>query len=402
MNNTDVVYEKTHFRHDRKWSVHLRPADGGMLLCMACVIEMIETQEIPSARKSFVLSALSGMLKSSAGALKELLRQDRRVTQHFITTLLGLLQTLEDPVTMEKADQVLVQLLLELQDELPFHIVLDAIHKQLSDQFNVKRFLPTFNFLGSLLKTVPNVAHSLLTQYVPMLDHLCSALLYPDEALKTSVVYLWLQLLETSGDAAVQSLPVATRDRLCILLLQTFANAGLGQLIKNCAGLLWQLVKLDEAVSVLMNHPGSQILCDGNENMLVNNSQNQEQPPADHCLLPLLLKKLLLSGDETLQVTSAKCIAAIMVHSPSQYSTFFIRADLPGFLFDRLAGCNTEMFLWSIYSCLVLLTENPLFFSQCHSVYGIESLLRSLKEALQLTNLEVPKQGFLLLTEILE
>lgn len=35
-------------------------------------------------------------------------------------------------------------------------------------------------------------------------------------------------------------------------------------------------------------------------------------------------------------------------------------------------------------------------------ILGIDSLVRSLKEALQLTNLEVPKQGLLLLTEILE
>ena len=40
--------------------------------------------------------------------------------------------------------------------------------------------------------------------------------------------------------------------------------------------------------------------------------------------------QLLLSGDETLQVTSAKCIAAILVHSPSQYSAPFIKADVPG------------------------------------------------------------------------
>lgn len=40
------------------------------------------------------------------------------------------------------------------------------------------------------------------------------------------------------------------------------------------------------------------------------------------------------------------------------------------FLFDRLASANSEMMLWSAYSCLVLLTEDPLFFSQCHSIYG--------------------------------
>lgn len=39
---------------------------------------------------------------------------------------------------------------------------------------------------------------------------------------------------------------------------------------------------------------------------------------------------MLLSGDETLQTTSAKCIASVLVHSPSQCSTPFIKADVPG------------------------------------------------------------------------
>ncbi|XP_027898767.1 meiosis inhibitor protein 1 [Xiphophorus couchianus] len=407
MASTDIVYEQVHFRHDPKWSVRLRSAEGGgLLLCLACAIEMMETKEMASVRKCFALSSISGILKSSAGALRELFRQDHRVTLHFITTLLGMLQTEKDPVTVEKVDQVLVQLLLEFQNELPFHFVLDEVHKQLNGQLSAKSLLPTFNFLGNLVKTVPNVAHSFITQYVPLLDHLCSALAYPDEALKTSVVHVWLQLMQTSGDAGAQDLPIATRDRLCTLLLQTFSNASSAQLIKNCAGLLWQLVKYEEAVSVLMSSSGGPLMCDTNEDILTNNSQSLiqdlEQQPADHSLLPLLLKKLLLSGDETLQMTSAKCIAAILVHSPSQYCALCIKADLPGFLFDRLASSSSEMLLWSIYSCLVLLTEELLFFSQCHSVYGIESLVRSLKEAVQLSNLEAPKQGFLLLTEILE
>uniref|UniRef100_A0A096LZS0 Meiotic double-stranded break formation protein 1 n=1 Tax=Poecilia formosa TaxID=48698 RepID=A0A096LZS0_POEFO len=407
MASTDIVYEQVHFRHDPKWSVRLRSAEGGgLLLCVACAIEMMETEEMPSVRKCFALSSISGFLKRSAGALRELFRQDHRVTLHFITTLIDLNCLNFSDSCLCVCDSVLVQLLLEFHNELPFHFVLDEVHKQLSGQLSGKRLLPTFNFLGNLVKTVPNVGHSFITQYGPLLDHLCSALAYPDEALKTSVVHVWLQLMQMSGDAGAQYLPIATRDRLCTLLLQTFSNASSAQLIKNCAGLLWQLVKYEEAVSVLMSSSGGPLMCDADEDVLTNNSpsliQDQEQQPTDHSLLPLLLKKLLLSGDESLQVTSAKCIAAILVHSPSQYCALCIKADLPGFLFDRLASSSSEMLLWSIYSCLVLLTEEPLFFSQCHSVYGIESLVRSLKEALQLSNLEAPKQGFLLLTEILE
>lgn len=71
---------------------------------------------------------------------------------------------------------------------------------------------------------------------VPLLDHLCSALLHPDEALKTSLVYVWLQLLEAPGGTAAQFLSTATRERLCVLLLQTFDSAGSEKLIRNCAG----------------------------------------------------------------------------------------------------------------------------------------------------------------------
>lgn len=44
---SDIVYDKFHFRHDPKWSGRLGPADGGgLLLCVACVIEMIESDDI--------------------------------------------------------------------------------------------------------------------------------------------------------------------------------------------------------------------------------------------------------------------------------------------------------------------------------------------------------------------
>lgn len=43
-----------------------------------------------------------------------------------------------------------------------------------------------------------------------------------------------------------------------------------------------------------------------------------------------LFLQLLLSGDETLQTASARCIAAALVHWPSRGSATFIQADIPG------------------------------------------------------------------------
>ncbi|CDQ76493.1 unnamed protein product [Oncorhynchus mykiss] len=401
MTSVDVIYENIHFRHDPKWSVRVRmghPDQGGLMICVACVIEMMESNNVASVRKSVALSGISGILKSCPGALKELLLQDHRVCLHFTASLLELLirvlLVMEPPLSLSVClGSVLVQLLLELQSEQYVCYILDEIDTQLCDQSSVRGFLPTFTFLGKLVDAVPSLPQSLASSHVPLLERLCSTLLYPDESLKASVFYVWQRVWGAGG--AAQSLPSPLRDRVCVLLMQTLSHACSSQLTINCLGFLKQLLKLGEVVSVLMNSPCEQIRSDLDQSL----DQDQEAQSSTHlslerCSLPLILKK-------TLQVASAQCMAAILVHSPSQYCASFIQADVPEFLFERL-NSGSEVLLWSVYSCLLLLTEDPLFFSQCHSVYGIESLVRSLKEALRLTNVEVQRQGLLLLTEILE
>eukprot|EP00066_Takifugu_rubripes_P012642 XP_011601908.1 PREDICTED: meiosis inhibitor protein 1-like [Takifugu rubripes] len=165
--SVDIVSDKIHSRHDPKWSGRLGPAEGGgLLVCVACVIEMIESDDVSSVRKTFALSAVSGMFKSSPRALRDLLRQDHRVSLRFTASLLGMLHTMADQDTLEKVDQVLVQLLVALHSEMSPCFILDEIQKQLSNQPNMKHFFPTFTFLGNLMEAVPDVAHILVTQYV--------------------------------------------------------------------------------------------------------------------------------------------------------------------------------------------------------------------------------------------
>ncbi|KAL0992973.1 hypothetical protein UPYG_G00101690 [Umbra pygmaea] len=394
MTSVDVVYEKIHFRHDPKWcgrfAEHL--GQGHVMICVACVIEMMESDTVASVRKSVALSGISVVLKTNPVALKELLLQDQRVCLHFTASLLGMLHGDQDPSTLERAIQVLVQLLVELQSEQHVQFVLDEINTQLCNQSSVGAFLPSFTLLGRLLDTVPGLPQSLASSHGPLLERLCSALLYPDEGLKASVFYVWLKLWGAGGSGP--SLPSPLRERLCVLLLQNLAHACSPQLTINCLGFLKELLQFSDVVSMLMNSS-----CD-----LVLSGHDQQAPPStslDRCPLPLILKKLLLSGDEALQVASAQCIAAILVHSPRQYCPPFIQADVPEFLFERLSSSSVVL-LWSVYSCLLLLAQDTLFFSNCHSVYGIESLVRSLKEALRLSNQDVQRQGLLLLTDILE
>uniref|UniRef100_A0A2K5RPP9 Meiotic double-stranded break formation protein 1 n=1 Tax=Cebus imitator TaxID=2715852 RepID=A0A2K5RPP9_CEBIM len=136
-----------------------------------------------------------------------------------------------------------------------------------------------------------------------------------------------------------------------------------------------------------------------NKVALGESAKNIEGPPGDPSL-PLVLKKLLLSRDETLQVASAHCITAVLVHSPEKYAPAFIHADIPEFLFEHLSS-SSEVLVWSSFNCLTLLAEERLFFSKCHTVYGIEAVVRSLQASLKMNNTELHKQGLLLFTEIL-
>ncbi|XP_044839858.1 meiosis inhibitor protein 1 isoform X7 [Mauremys mutica] len=174
-------------------------------------------------------------------------------------------------------------------------------------------------------------------------------------------------------------------------LLGKLADAipGLADILVIEHGLLKELLNSDHFVSVIMSN--SRRGADSENTELLEG----ENP------LPLVLKKLLLSRDEMLQVASVQCMTAVLVHSPIKYAPAFIHADIPEFLFECLF-CTNEILLWSVYCCLLLLTEERLFFSKCHTVYGIESVVRSLKGILQLNNVELHKQGLLLFTEILK
>ncbi|XP_053261946.1 meiosis inhibitor protein 1 isoform X2 [Podarcis raffonei] len=220
-----------------------------------------------------------------------------------------------------------------------------------------------------------------------MMEHLAAGLMYPNESIKAAVCYLYGKLY--SVPSAAERLFVHFTERLCGLFLTTLKNSQTKELQVNCMGLLKQLLKYDKFVSFIMSNSGKG--ADSASPELFE----RESP------LPLMIKKLLLSRDEVLQVASAQCMAAVLVHSPATYAPAFINADIPEFLFECLF-CMSEILTWSIYCCLLLLTEEQLFFSKCHTVYGIEPILRSLKEILHLNNVELQKQGLLLFTEILK
>ncbi|XP_014819226.1 PREDICTED: meiosis inhibitor protein 1 [Calidris pugnax] len=298
-----------------------------------------------------------------------------------------MLHTVEDSSALDLFVEVLVRLVVELKSEQYLRCILEESQKELCKATSMRGSLPTFTLLGKLTDAIPGFADILVVEHSNLVDHLLMGLMYPNEGIKAAVCYLYGKLYSSSVGA--ERLSAHFEERLCGLFLNTLGRAQTKELQVNCLGLLKELLRSDHFVSILMN-----------------NSKTEEEPETPEILeeenpLPLVLKKLLLTRDEMLQAASSHCVAAVLVHSPSRYAPAFIHADVPEFLFECLS-CNSEILIWSVYCCLLLLTEERLFFSKCHTVYGIESLVRSLQDVLQLNNVELHKQGLLLFTEILK
>ncbi|KAJ8791754.1 hypothetical protein J1605_020476 [Eschrichtius robustus] len=305
-------------------------------LCLACALELLPEPSVSLVRKKHVLSGFRDALMRHASLVMQLVAQDQRVCIHFISMLF-----------------VLIQLTTQLKLEQTIHCLLDECHKELCNMPSMRGSLATLTLLGKLVDAIPALADKLVMEHI-----------------------------------AAEMLLGHFREKLCPLFLSTMDGAQTKELKINCLGLLRQLLKYDLFVSMIMN-----------KSVLVESTESVEGLPGETSL-PLVLKKLLLSRDETLQVASAHCITAVLLHSPAKHAPAFIHADIPEFLFEHLSS-SSEVLVWSSYNCLILLAEEPLFFSKCHTVYGIESVVRSLQGILRMNNTELHKQGLLLFAQIL-
>ncbi|XP_077770453.1 meiosis inhibitor protein 1 isoform X4 [Canis aureus] len=376
-----LLFERAHYRHDPCWLLPVPPR-----LCLACMLELLPEPCVSLVRKKHVLSCFQDALLRHASLVMPLVARDQRICIHFISMLFELLCNVEDGSVTDLCIEVLIQLTTQLKLEQTIHCLLDECHKELCNMPSMRGSLATLTLLGKLVDAVPLLADKLVMEHSDLMEHLLRGLVYPNEGVQASVCYLYGKLY--SSPVAAEMLSGHFREKLCPLFLSTLDGAQTKELQINCLGLLRQLLKYDLFVSLIMN-----------KSALAESTEGVEGTPGKTSL-PLVLKKLLLSRDETLQVASAHCITAVLVHSPVKHAPAFIHADIPEFLFEHLSS-SSEVLVWSSYNCLILLAEEPLFFSKCHTVYGIESVVRSLQGSLKMNNTELHKQGLLLFAEIL-
>ncbi|OWK59285.1 Meiosis inhibitor protein 1 [Lonchura striata] len=358
--------------HGPRWALPLRPP-----LCLACAVETLGDGSASLVRKKHVLSRLQDALAWQALPVVQLLAPDERVCMHLIGTLFGMLHSVEDSSALNLLVEVLVRLVVELKSEQYLYCILDESQKELCKATTMRSSLPTFSLLGKLADAIPGFAEMLVVKHNNLVDHLLMGLTYPNERIKAAVCYLYGKLYSCA--VGTERLSGHFEERLCGVFLNTLGCAQTKELQINCLGLLKELLKSDHFVSIFMNNLKTE---EESENTDFLEGENP---------LPLVLKKVIA------EVVEQLCHA----EQPASYWVTLFVCVFSEFLFECLL-CKSEVLIWSVYCCLLLLTEERLFFSKCHTVYGIESLVRSLQGVLLLNNVELHKQGLLLFTEILK
>ena len=80
------LFTESHREHDDRWMVHASDVD---VTCFACLMELLEDQNVLLVKKKFVLAELLRFLSYHTEYMLDVLSEDFRVIVHATVILLG-------------------------------------------------------------------------------------------------------------------------------------------------------------------------------------------------------------------------------------------------------------------------------------------------------------------------
>ena len=360
-------FTTSHPNHDPKWRM------AGLnfsVICVACLVETLGDTETRLVRKRKVLGELATLLQRDT-QLPQLLSDNPRVTSHLCSILLSLLV---------KDNELLVKLTIELIQEIVCKLRSDKLTEEvvsflgqcITKNQNLMMSYAHISLFGRLLNSVPVLAE-LLAQKSDLLQFLLENLCFPEDRIQTAILFVLTLVCksETSFSLLSRDFKYKLFSNCCSIL--TFSKTRDVQL-NSLAAMKWLLKQSDTLLSP--THSGKNL--------------------AD------ALKKVLLSTDETLQITSIQVISDILARDTEDwsYAREFLQSGIGEFLFEGLET-NNEIVLGSLFCCFSHLCKTDIFFEGGYPMYGIESVILGLKRALQLQNTAIIRKGLEVLTLIL-
>ncbi|XP_059139306.1 meiosis inhibitor protein 1-like [Physella acuta] len=346
--------------------------------CFTCLIEILEDANISMVQREMCLSFLKSVVDENETFL-QVLPSYRLECCNIICVLTDMYT--EDPHKLTAA-LLCASMIDKLQDEHLYEIFMDKfqdvvlsrlVEKHSQFYFIVLSKLCEFSktysqmivsFHGNIILTVLEAHHcfdedtlswlvSLLKLLIPILCSNCGLLK------EGSDLFLW-KILE-----------------VLVVWMNTVHSS---ELQVNILFLLRECLQSEEMISGLL---------------LIGSEGSVD------CSLLMGLKRILASKNSMIIVPGTQCLTLLMekLTEPALVKEV-LDTDLAEIVFEFLHSTIPSQ-LESTFQCLQAMVQHQYFFEKCHAVYGLDSILKSIKDALDTGKTIILIKGLELLTSLL-
>ncbi|XP_041362876.1 meiosis inhibitor protein 1-like [Gigantopelta aegis] len=357
-----------HDDHDESWC--FVSVSQKTVVCVACLIDQMDNRDLSVVQRKLTLAVFTGVLREVPD-ITALFKSRPPLGSYVVNLLINMFQ--EKEVFIEPAVEACYTLLQSVQSDSLMRHVLNNFQEQLQWVPNVNQIKPFMLLVGQLAATSEAFGARLLKHHESILLELTS-MKTSDADFQSGVMFVLVQLFFSSGQPHVST---ALKRRVCTLVITTLNEAKVLDLQINLLALLKKLVRDPECSVLLM-----------------------ELTPKKQSLV-LALKKVFLTKQEVLQTAAAQSIFGLLTSADTDvFVRQLLDSDLIEFFFEALHTQN-GMQLESLFNVLHALTNFEPFFSRCHAVYGVESVLMAIGILMKIKNFNVLEKAFVLLDSML-
>jgi hypothetical protein len=371
------LFTPNHTNHDTSWMAR---GSAFKIICVACLIEMLEDKEVLAIRKRKILTELLVLLCRD-DKLVEVLSTNIRVCSHLCVILGDLLEASNEAVS-EMAIEGVIQLACKLRNELIVREMVDNIESKILGLNNLRKSCPYIALFGKLVHMITLLGEELVVQKSKLLNYFISNLSFPEETIRISLLYLMLGVCQNKS--AKSNLSTESKAVIFKNCCESLMDGKTKVISMNSLALLQSFTCQEDV-----------------EELGLLNGENEGKDK--RAFLGSALKKVILNTDESIQIGGIQCMTKFLNLDGSEESILskaLLQCGLAEFVFEGLET-NNDIVLASLFCCLTEFCNSTEFFKGSYSVYGIDSVVAAMYKALKLQNPETIQQGLHVLSIII-
>lgn len=359
-------FTPNHSTHAQRW---LLKGNQITVVCVACLVEIIENKNEPSVKKTKTLHELLQLV--SNGTVLSILAENEDFLSHLLKCLIELM----DYKNTQRAQSITIveivnQLCCALKSEIFVNNVVDKLESKILSTENVKKIFPQMDLLGKLVQNNPALVGNLIRGHVKLVNHLSKLTSFPDEAARSSLFFILTYFYRHPGySSGIPSELTYLVFRECCEVLTTATSK---ELQINSIALLQSLTSK------------------------TNMSFLSKAVTSNTDLIITCLKKAFLSTIDLVQTLAISCLNNLV-----EYDESIIISDLPGFLFEVFSSKSDTVLLMGM-QCVFKFLDRKQMFTKGHIVYGFDAMLSALLTATDTKNMKVLIKGFEVLSKTFE